>query len=389
MAKRIIFTNSELGTWRTCRRKWELAYEQQLTPRATKRYLSVGSAIHEGAERMYRILHSLDKPDDRERRAALQRITSVFSPTFDDSLESVRRICVRAAVDSLVDAPLEDAERDVAYEEAQAAVRMFVNAWYEHDRARYQVVDVERMFVCKVLNDEGTNRNKIRTRGKFDLVLRDRETGELILGEHKSTAGAAYDLEMRIDVDPQVAGYVYAASQLYGEPVNRVIYNVVRKKPPQDPKVNKDGTVSMAKCDTTREYYQIALEAQRMRGIEPNEKQQEFLFTLPETTSRWAHRLDYRIDPEQVEQWRRDVIADGQLMRLYRRGMLPASRNGASCRGIVQPDCPYRPLCLKAHPEIVASEYDTRVHRHPELDGEDVVVRKALPVVSSHYDVGF
>lgn len=92
--------------------------------------------------------------------------------------------------------------------------------------------------------------------GTFDLVYRDRETGEILLGEHKTAKTIS---TRHLSLDDQAGAYWAVASKVLqhrgvlkkGETIGGITYNFLRKAMPdtrpeneEGQKLNKDGSVS-------------------------------------------------------------------------------------------------------------------------------------------------
>jgi hypothetical protein len=87
--------------------------------------------------------------------------------------------------------------------------------------------------------------------GKFDGLERRKSDGTLWLAEYKTCRGIEERAAL-LQHDEQATAYVYAASQLFGEPVAGIVYTLLRKKAPSTPEVLKSGHLSSNKnIDTT------------------------------------------------------------------------------------------------------------------------------------------
>lgn len=77
---------------------------------------------------------------------------------------------------------------------------------------------------------------KVYFAGKWDGLVRRRDTGDLYIWELKTTRS----LEARIkqlDNDPQCTAYLWAARQIFGDKVKGMVYTVMNKRVPAEPKV--------------------------------------------------------------------------------------------------------------------------------------------------------
>lgn len=96
--------------------------------------------------------------------------------------------------------------------------------------------------------------------GRFDGVVRQRSTGAIWIYETKTTRSIEQFLNT-LPLDEQCTLYTWAAKQVWGaENVGGVLYNLIRKKPPQRPSVLRSGELSKAKSiDTTHFYYMTVI----------------------------------------------------------------------------------------------------------------------------------
>ena len=181
-----------------------------------------------------------------------------------------------------------------------------------------------------------------------------------------------------------------------------VLLNAIRKAYPKVPNTNQDGSVSVAECDTTRDIYQAALDAQgepdwltkaraaledlRGAGAMPEDpKMTKAIGKLGEQVSRWERiqakqreRLDALPDITRVVAQHEETISDEQvarvaadtwnaarLIRLFRRGRLRRWRNGAACHAYNRL-CAYHDACVEGVVEP-GELLVKRSHRHSEV----------------------
>lgn len=95
---------------------------------------------------------------------------------------------------------------------------------------------------------------RIQLAGRFDGLIRDRETGHIYLLEFKTTRSLSNCKWVMRGL--QGTAYVYAAMQKYGDDVKGILYRFLRKKVPTTPKLLKRGGYSQAKSqDTSFRYF--------------------------------------------------------------------------------------------------------------------------------------
>ena len=361
----IVFTQSELSTFRTCRKRWSFRYQDALSPRRRPRALSVGTIVHAGIAEAYRVLQK--HTEQGCSRVAAARVCG--ESAMEGRIEAWRR---EVAAMEPSDHESEDLETEIALArvEATSAFGLYADAFLASDADEYEVLAVEQSFDVQI----GDGRARAKMVGKIDLVLRGRVSRVIWLGEHKSTKGDASTLDSRVDVDGQVRAYLYALSVLYpDDAIGGVMLNVVRKQGPKQPKVNQKGDVSIAGCDTTRAVYVAALAEQEARGIPVTDKQRGFRDSLPESTARWVTRSEHVLGARDVNQWVSEALADARLMRATEsasdKRRLPITRNPASCTLPWAPPCAYRSVCVDDTAGRRKAEYVVG-ERYSELQDE-------------------
>lgn len=414
MTTAITVSRSEVNTFRTCRRKWWLRYDQNLDTRTSSEAQNAGKAGHAGAEFALRALQCDNKtPDDELHLEAMRGVLIYFAGEFEH-VDPIPRDSDLTAVDNWLRRNLDDDGRSLLSESLQTVARS-VDAFVIPDREQFEVLAVEHAFDVPILDDKGTARSAVREYGVIDCVLRNRSNNELIVGEHKFTSGDCSTMDARLDVDPQMPGYVYALEQLLRggawrdqfpagqmedrRSVGRVFLNCTRRTGPGAARVNKIkrsdvcggavcgckaskhtedcsrelrkveaqedeqgvnlGLVSTASHDTTRGIYFDALREQVARGFDITPAQHDRVEQLPQAIDRWACRHQWFYTAKEVDEWRRDELADARLVRRTRLGILPASRNGYACAPQNALPCAYRTVCVQDTPETRA-DYGTR-----------------------------
>lgn len=429
----IYVTNSELGTVRRCEKRWEFAYRDLLTPAASARPLTVGAAVHEGIAALYRYVQQQQRMlggmwawGDTDHNEAMAQARNAM----DAELARRHERLMGVQFDVSDDEWWQEAAEATA--EATAALHLFVDQVLLMDVHRYDVLAVEQPFEIPLPNEQGNGRSRVFVRGRLDLVLRERATGRVCLGEHKTTKGYAHEADFRLDVDPQPRTYAYALRELYGvEHTGRsptLLLNVVRKSRPSVPQAKQDGMISTAAIDTLRSIYEQAcaeqpvpawlvearlafasaeaslsdamhdrtdgdisklerelvkaderLTKRKERHEKVLAKQRQLAEQLPASMARWAHRAEYLIEADSIEQWRLDVHSTvrHQLRDLV-AGRRRAVRNGAVCIGPAS-GCPYRIVCVDEDAPERQSLYALRVHRHAEALDDPEAALDAVP----------
>jgi hypothetical protein len=185
-----LLTNSSTACWRQCPRKYLLRYELGVRPDGPDEIpLATGSAYH--------LAHEMDAlGHDLASIAAAVRGAIPHSPLW-----------------------------------AEIALRLFVGHRWRWQNDGYEIVESEATFDLPIVNPETSAPTpKFRRGGKRDRIVRIPD-GRLALLEFKTTSddiGWGSPYWMRLQLDPQVSGYLDAA-RLDGHDVDLVIYDVVKK----------------------------------------------------------------------------------------------------------------------------------------------------------------
>lgn len=110
----------------------------------------------------------------------------------------------------------------------------------------------DKILTAIDMREESPNFGKeleVHARGRQDLVKRNVANDRLGIVDHKSAARIDEDLHIKLETDEQCTTYLWAAqieAQYYdlphkGEPLEEVLYNVLRKAYPKPPTLLKDG----------------------------------------------------------------------------------------------------------------------------------------------------
>lgn len=410
-----VLTNSEGSTFRGCPMRHHLAYRLRLRPVSTHVALRAGTAYHAGAEASTRALfETFATTGDRQEAIGAARITGQMAA----DLSLTKQV---AAV------PRGDA-RDRAHEEAlelrpvlEWMIRHLVEVTHT-DLDRFVLVAIEDSFDFPIPRADGRG-GSVHLLGKRDLTVFDKGSGDLVVVEHKQ-AKVLHGFERRLELDPQTTGYLealrYAArrgkvrafsdgllegAQIRNAPIGRVLYRVMRRAKPSEPKINQDGTVSVAACDTTAELLSEALAVQQRpewltgpaalieqhirdgklpspalleRGRKADEKwealvdrQQQILATLEARGDTFYVEHERMITERMIERWRSDQLATARLIRQADRDPALRVRNTDACTLAHSPRCAYRSPCLDPESESARVGFRVAETPHEELLDED------------------
>lgn len=341
-------TQSEIGVFRTCRRKHELRYTRGLSRIRSARPLRVGSAVHEGARAWLAMMVGLtpievvlrsEAADDAGLRAMREYLARVESQLHGDE------DAIRESVES-------EREAEAAYTGFTSVARGLVT--------RYEVVAIEMPVSVKLARG-------YVLRGQLDIVLRDRERGRIVLGEIKTTRGNASTEDFRDDVDPQPRLYLYALRKVYGpsavDPI--AVYVTVRKKGPSITATTKKGLVSAARIDTTRDIYAAALAEQERNGIPVTDEQAALLSQLG-GVDRYASVREVWYAPEDIASTAAEALITAREIARTEAGRMRVVRNGHSCTSRSSGVCEFREVC-DGRSEPSPMLYQIRANRHAEI----------------------
>lgn len=299
--------------------------------------MRLGSLVHVGLEKLYKGMMAGDTVNRSASNAAL-----AMYPDMDADDDTVQ-LC----------------------NQATDTVDRYARRYWHNDWSDFKVIAVEQEFNVPLPGKKQLSKTWLR--GFFDLVLLEKSTDRLVLVEHKTTAGDVTNFDRMFDVDTQLPAYVYALEYLQnkgkmpGTSVGEVIVNAIRTKGPSQPKILKNGTVSIAQCDTTKQIYVDALQRQvDDHNIAPFDKQYERRDSLPEFETKWMTRHAWLYTMSDVIRTTSELLATGQLIRHAQAGRLLCTRNSNACVPANQPKCAYRDVCRNDTPEMRASMYQPR-----------------------------
>jgi hypothetical protein len=198
--------------------------------------------------------------------------------------------------------------------------------WAERRDERYEFIATEEKFKLpmpmpstKDYSDKHYDKSGMLSyAGRFDGVVMDRETGKHYLLEFKTTR-SMHNMKWTYR-GIQGTAYIWAARQIVGEPIEGIMYRVLRKKLPAEPKPLVNGGFSQAKSQKTSfEYFKYCLD--RMAAKDPDTEPTE-LYRENEKILRYLHGsgnefFDQTIldrTPQQIESTMRLLYNIGRQM---------------------------------------------------------------------------
>lgn len=375
-------TASELSSFRSCRQRWWLNYDQRLDPVRDESYVrNLGNLYHGcvalGIKALYRNWQSAPVTDDDADHG--------YNVAMDHALALLKK---------QEPSSLSDIEAVSDWETmGDKLLSMLRSYWgFMADRWQHLVpLYVEGQFRVPILNNGGKV-GHLWLEGMWDVVWWDCRQQALFIEDHKTTSKGFSEIERKLPLDVQMSSYVYGLKMTLRARVREqqtelwpgyealgindaainaagaVRYNVVRTKAPTRPTTNKDGTISVAAIDTTPDVYRAALEGQEGTPKPAQaEKQQALLAKLQATPPEYFRQIEHHWSDREIERWRKEVWIDAADMRAVSRQPKRATRSQWFCTEGPY-GCSYEDGCLE--PDSIPDFYTKRENRHRELSPE-------------------
>lgn len=379
-----LVTDSELQTFRSCPQLHDFKYRQRLRMHVDAKPLAVGSIFHAGMRNGLRAGWGANERLPTDQRLAAQILAAT------QGIDDLVNLWAGKVVEHTKDVDYEKLAADV--DQTAAMVKWMLGHYFKNttgDLTNLLLVETERPFSVVMNDRRGRPVTHLRYTGVRDAVFYDPAYNDLILNEHKTTGNDPRGIEKRVEMDTQTAGYLHALREELREnavpmaagtklvPRNaglgRVAYNVLRKALPHPPKVNKNGSVSVAAATTTEELYRAALDEQvTQRRIPISEDQREYLSALAAAGDKFFCRVEwYRTDLD-IERWRRDTFVDAKRIREADRDPDARTRNTGHCNMPWSLPCSYRQLCLNPDAPELRAQFRVASDIHAEVRAAEV-----------------
>lgn len=251
-------------------------------------------------------------------------------------------------------------------------------AWQDDNLNFYAL---ETTFKVPIHNAQGKRSRRFCLAGRFDGVVQRKDNGTYWILEHKTTRSID-ELKVSLVNELQTAAYIYAASKMYGIDVRGVLYNIIRKKLPTEPRVLVSGMLSVAQIDTTPQAYVKAIRRNHPEWIDTDghfteEGSKEMMlqygcYLRGIETKSFFERVPVRRTAGEIEQFGRDLhcIASEMCKPLVRTYPTPDWFGCKMCR--------FKPACLTMNAggdyvSILEAEFTPRREWNPET-AEDAEV---------------
>jgi hypothetical protein len=292
-------SNSKVGTWRRCPKKYWFKYELGITPKVKGVALERGSWMHSLLEAHY---------GGKSWKAEHKRLSKTFYNLFDEQREELGDLpgdCLRL-------------------------MRSYLRH-YPDDLSRYTVVDVE-------VDEIVTLPNGLKFQLIIDLVVED-QRGRLWLWDHKfrKNFGASEGMAL----DPQLTRYYWGAEKLGYTDLAGIIYNEIGTKPPTVPKLLKAGGLSKAKNIATDTY--TYMDTIRQEGLDPTDYTEILAHIAVTQKDKFFKRTALPKDPPMLKQMMQELVWSAQEIQLAtKKGHFPRTYIANDCKW----SCEYKDMCI-------------------------------------------
>lgn len=414
MRQLMVLRNSELESWRLCHARHGYQWIDGLQPRELVRALTFGTLHHVGVAAGW--LAAWREPDwsnaQRKAEAVAAAALALGKRTGEFLLELERM------------PQTEDTER-MREETLEASNTALWTVQHYFDRSEHLLhwvpLGVELSFQVPVLNRVGKPDILIHE-GTMDLVLWDRDTGRIVVDDHKTTSNDPELLNKKLELETQLTGYVNAVERLHKScrlvtgatdaaravvaagasdwntaTIGSVAFNVARSRKPSHPTLNlltkkqvqtsnqselyarqesgeertPMGEVSVKQIDTLPEIYRAALEDQLIdRELPITDKQRELLASLERKGDTYYRRFEGYKNPDERERWRSEMWTDSKRIRDARKDRLLRTRNPLACTGPASPRCQYALICSSPDDPIARGAYRVEAEETERANAE-------------------
>lgn len=341
--KKLSVSYSATKTWQDCEQSYWYRYIIKITPKVKSAAPELGTLIHTYLDEFYRGR----LPERAKMGVEALHITAMRA--LKRAGANAKRYA-QLASDMGMD---EDAKALAAIPQiARDLMRAYYRVHGQKDLKQHKIVLVEDMFELPVMKG-------VVLPGRIDLVTKDKNG--YWLWEHKSTGNIPrVDSRFR---DLQTLVYAVALEELHGIKIAGIVWNYIHTRPPHEPRLLKNGTLSMAKATTTCELVRAASKRHKqdvsqsyLRKVEAQERNEMFQrFTLPVSASENILMRDYVHTVEDI----RAVRAD--------KDYVPIRNISTQCNW-----CSYVKLCqaviLGGDTDVLMRKYFT--HESQEKGGE-------------------
>lgn len=151
--------------------------------------------------------------------------------------------------------------------------------------------------------------------GRWDGFIRRKDDGTFWIWEIKTTKNIN-DRKKSFTLENQTSHYLLAAEKALGQPIEGIVYLLVKKRPPVTPEILKNGTLQKRKnMATSKEWYRQAIETVHPDWT-PRQILQEYgeILTVLSQRDPFFEMVEVFRTPYQLEQYRQKIIFIGNTM---------------------------------------------------------------------------
>lgn len=345
-----VYSHSQLQTYQNCPRSYEWKYLEGLKTESTNA-MNAGSVIHATLEAWY---SEYTQPGTRS-------INTLFAAIRRKMQEQGVPLVIDPQTGVVLNYDTLTREDQVSYMQYMATARAYIDRYKSIDCA-WEVIATECDIYAPIVNpNTGGRVHNARILGRIDMVIRDRETDEYWIVEHKTKASIDGDYLASLAMQRQPQIYAMLAGYLLNVPISGVIYNVICR-PGISPKAGE-----------TDDEYQIRLAeltAASKTGKPSTAKQR-----IAETPESYLTRLaEWFADPDKIRLHReaiyynetdlrnqqRELFELVQMVGMNRsRGLWP--KNTSQCYPFAGSNCPYVGLCAASNPLLLVDDWKERM----------------------------
>jgi CRISPR/Cas system-associated exonuclease Cas4 (RecB family) len=219
---------SDVTAYKTCKRQWNWSSRMRgnLEPKRIYEPFFLGSLVHYALERYY-----AGETDAQatitayvaEKRATMESQATLWAEDLMqiDEIETLARGIIR---------------HYLLWEARQKGPFSMENL---------EFLTLEQEFGVPIWNPETDETHPhAYFEGKWDGLVRRRDTGDLYIWEMKTTRSIPGRVAMLVN-DDQATEYMNAARYMFGNQVKGVLYTIMAKRIPPFPKITRDGMLSL------------------------------------------------------------------------------------------------------------------------------------------------
>lgn len=234
---------SSIKAFKKCRRQFEFSSSTRLNLEPTEPSLPffTGSVIHTALEGYYGF--GMD-------------ITAALEAAITIERARLREIGVHSGYDDQLNEQIVFCQQMIAHYKQWVDGK--IHATLDFSDQNLEFISVEEAFTVPFYTRSGRKSTYVNFNGRFDGIVRHIPTGDLYLWEIKTSSRPA-ELIATLDNDEQAGSYIYAASEMIGQPIAGVIYNILWKKNPTQAKRVTGGLTLDKRLSTSFDAYLAAI----------------------------------------------------------------------------------------------------------------------------------